>query len=431
MLLLAVYRRLPLSAAMGQGRRILDGAGREERLSRCSVPARLAPEFEFLCHCLRNVLGTSDPAAFHAACAAVGDWDKVVRGARRHRIGVLALEGIRAQPGLAVPAETMEALKRHVSANVRGCLGQAAELVRLTRLLERAGIRTIVLKGVALAVQLHGAVAARGRGDIDLLVDPDRFWAADEVLTGAGYERLCGPLTPHHRRYAHLIRDLGYRDPGRGHVVELHRRLNGNPALMDMGFEALWHGRGAVEVAGAALSTLPAEVLPTYLVVHGAHHCWERLSWIMDVAVLLKQAPARAAALERARGMGLEPATRLVLALAADWLALPIPGAAPLRPAEHWRLERVRKEFFHGDCWLEQPGRGTAAWFRRELWRRLYEYSLTGRLRDGWRQFVADLGTPADWGIIRLPGSLLWLYPVLRPFGWVVRNWISTTRRKN
>jgi hypothetical protein len=29
---------------------------------------------------------------------------------------------------------------------------------------------------------------------------------------------------------------------------------------------------------------------------------------------------------------------------------------------------------------------------------------------------------PPDWEVIRLPDSMFWLYPLLRPLGWILRR---------
>ena len=36
--------------------------------------------------------------------------------------------------------------------------------------------------------------------------------------------------------------------------------------------------------------------------------------------------------------------------------------------------------------------------------------------------------TPADWNTVRLPDALFWLYPLLRPVGWLVRRWQRSSR---
>ncbi|HYH18764.1 MAG TPA: nucleotidyltransferase family protein [Azospirillum sp.] len=386
------------------------------------ILAPLAPEFRLLCLAMRRAQGDSDVRALRAAVAAGPDWPAVVRGASRHRATSLVLAGFQSA-GADLPADVLAALRREAAADTRRCLAQAAEVVRLTRLFAAAGIRVLVLKGVVLSQQLYGNLAMRGPGDIDLLVDPTRFWEADALLAAAGY-RVDGPAISPARRAAgqRLFRDLTYRDPGRGNLVELHQRLTANPRRLEADFDSLWRDRVEVVLAGTAVATLPRRVLPLYLCVHGAHHCWERLCWLADLTMLLKDADGAAAAIAQAEPAGLGAAMRLAVMLAYDWLGLPLPGHTPFgrRDARHAR--RFVARFFTGSRWLDMPRAGGAAWLRREGWRRLYLYSFKKDWRHGWDELRADLTNPIDWGVFPLPDRLLWLYPLLRPIGWVVRN---------
>ncbi|HYH18999.1 MAG TPA: nucleotidyltransferase family protein [Azospirillum sp.] len=392
------------------------------------ILAPLAPEFRLLCAAVRRAQGNGDVPALRAAMAAGPDWALVLRGAARHRATALVLAGLQADGAADVPPDVLAALRRAAAADTRRCLAHAAEVVRLVRLFAAADIRVLVLKGVVLSQQLYGNLAMRGPGDIDLLVDPARFWEADAVLAAAGY-RLDGPAISPARRAAgqRLFRDLTYRDAGRGLVVELHQRLTANPRRLEADFDSLWRDRVDVALAGVAVATLPRRVLALYLCVHGAHHCWERLCWLADLTALLKDAEGAAAALAQAEAAGLRAAMRLVVTLGHGWLGLPLPGHrhAGRRHAgrrDDRRARRFVARFFAGSRWLDMPREGSAAWLRREAWRRLHLYSFKDDWRHGWDELRADLANPIDWGVFPLPDRLLWLYPFLRPVGWVVRN---------
>ena len=59
------------------------------------------------------------------------------------------------------------------------------------------------------------------------------------------------------------------------------------------------------------------------------------------------------------------------------------------------------------------------------------EAAITGPSPD-WRyradQARREWFTPADWNTLRLPDALFWLYPLLRPVGWLVRRWRRSGR---
>ncbi|WP_109118795.1 nucleotidyltransferase family protein [Azospirillum sp. TSO22-1] len=393
----------------------------------------LAPEFRLLCRAARSALGNGGAPFADAMSGWAPDWAAVIEGAGRHRAVALVLAGLRRADKAAVPSEVLSRLRRLADLNGARCLAQAAEVIRLAGLFEAAGIRVMVLKGVVLSLQLYGNLAQRGAGDIDLLVDPARFWDADGVLAAAGYQREGPPISSARRTAGQrFIRDLTYRHRESGALVELHQRLTSNPNRMAADFETLWRDRVEVGLGGAAITTLPRRVLPLYLCVHGAHHCWERLCWLADLAVLLKDGNGAAAALADAEAAGLGPAMRLALALGHDWLGLPLPDGLPADAREAREAKRFAVRFFAGKRWLDSSTKGTAPWLRREVWRRHYLYSMKGGWQHGWSELRADLVNPVDWDLFPLPDRLLWLYPLLRPVGWLVRNarrWRSAHRR--
>lgn len=381
----------------------------------------LSPELRFLCHGLRQCLGTCDPVALRAAAAAVTDWPAVVEGARRHRI-VPLLARVAADPSLSVPPQIVRELGEGATANARASLLQAGEVARLAAAMAGGGVRLFVLKGILLSQELHGSLSARGVGDIDLLVEPAALWQADAILLAEGYVRLGPDLTDSHRRMGHCIHHLQYWHRPTAQFVELHQRLTANPTRLATDFERLWQARREMVLGGVRVATLPQDALASYLAIHGAHHCWERLRWILDVAVLLKEPEARQAARDEAMRTGTTLALDHGLGLAAALFALAAPEGAAGGGAGASRLRGLLREMYRESRWRELPGRGSLAWLRREVWRRSYLYSLKGSWREAWREILSDAVNPVDWDVLPLPRQLLWLYPVLRPLGWVLRN---------
>ena len=96
-------------------------------------------------------------------------------------------------------------------------------------LLEKEGIRVVLLKGLALEHTVYGSRGLRQMSDADLLVAPSDALRARDILTGDGFRSmpLKSPL------YKHIILDLGNHLPEmhRGGIsVDLHYRLFGPEA---------------------------------------------------------------------------------------------------------------------------------------------------------------------------------------------------------
>lgn len=387
---------------------------------------RKTPEFRLVCLALRRAPTEADGAALRAAVAARPDWNAVVKGAQRHTLAG-PLRAALSAAGAPPPDWAAAALRTQALAAAAACLSQIAELARLTPRFEAAGVRRLVLKGVALAAQLYGDPCARSPRDIDLLVDPTRFADAEAVLAGAGYRPLAGPMTPQQgAAYHRWIRDSAWVNPSVGVMVELHTRLTDDAALIAQDFETLWAERETVRLGAAPVDTLPRHRLALYLTAHAAGHAWERLCWLVDLAALLDSEAAADAAQADADAAGLGAPMGHALLMAHDWLGAPVSAAllARLRADRRVaRLARLAARAYDGQHWRQSPARASWAGFmRHSVWQRLYRLGLKPGWRYQARQLTRELVSPADWATVRLPDRLFWLYPAVRPFGWLARR---------
>lgn len=381
----------------------------------------LAPEFQVLCLAAGGWQSASDGAALRAAVGEGIDWLTLVRAARRHRVVAMTLAGLRAYADILVPPDALAQLRRLDALNARRALAQAAELARLSAAFSAAGVRMIALKGVAMSLQLHGDLATRGVGDIDLLVAPSDFPAADAVLVASGYRRLAPNGDPLPDRVDwEAYRDLGYVSPEQGQMVELHQHLTANRHRLPQDFERLWNDRGVISIAGVTVAVLPERVLPLYLCVHGAEHCWERLCWLSDMAALSRRPGAREVILSDAGAVGLGRAMRLALALAGTMLEYP--RERRRYSEDEADLRRFVRRFFAGAASLRRPAPVSFERLRFELWRRLEIFTLKDEGSHFWHELRSEFLNPVDRTVIPLPQRLRWLYPLLRPVGWLIRN---------
>jgi Uncharacterised nucleotidyltransferase len=386
-----------------------------------------ASDFRLFCVALRRPLGSDDAAALRDAIAAGPDWDAILAGARRHRVAPLLLAGLQGCGSTRVPEHVLAELRRLTVAVARRSLAQAAEAARLARAFAEAGLRVLALKGVVLSAQLHGDGVPRDSRDIDLLADPDQFAAAEATLAAAGYRYVAEAKTPRQTAaYRHALKDLQFVHTATGAPVELHHRLNDNPNLLATDFDALWRERAEIRIGDAAVATLGRALLALYLMVHGAGHGWERLVWLTDFAAALRAPGAVERAIASAEAAGLATAMLHAVSLAHDWLAVPV-GAQHLArahaDAKVARLDRLLAHLYAGGAWHEMPPRGSWAKFARaSIWQRLYRLSLKANARYLASQLGREWFTPADWDSVRLPDGLFFLYPVVRPLGWLARR---------
>lgn len=152
--------------------------------------------------------------------------------------------------------EDVSALKRERRAALVRTIGQIDLARRVIELLDSRGIRSLPLKGAALAGTVYDVESDRPMSDVDVLA-LERWKSGVELLRAEGFVEIA--------RGDHA---WALRDPASGEIVELHRSVTSCPGLFPLPIESLWErsraGRGQ-------LSRLPSpEDLLLQLALHAS-----------------------------------------------------------------------------------------------------------------------------------------------------------------
>ena len=217
----------------------------------------------------------------------------------------------------------LQATGLRVTGNHLRLLAEAAETLRV---LEGAGVHSLVLKGPALVERYYEDPGLRSYGDIDVIVRPRDFEAALAALEAAGH-RLAD------RNWEFLVEDLRgqvHLTTPPGSTVELHWHLvNGSRQrrTLRMSPDEMWDAVVPGSLGGAACLTLPAEEELAHLALHAAMHGCNRLVWLLDIAKVTRAAgpldwDVTARRLER---WGFARGGALVLELARRWVDADVP----------------------------------------------------------------------------------------------------------
>jgi hypothetical protein len=297
------------------------------------------------------------------------------------------------------PASALDLLtSSHREAFVRG-VRQLEMAARVERLLAGHGLRSLPLKGAAVAEWLYESVADRPMADVDLLALDDGE-GAERLLAGEGFREI--------GRSDHAVALL---DPVWGGVLELHHSFTSCPGLFPFDAEGIWSRSQPVT---GQIARIPAkEDVLLHLCLHAAFQHGLVLSLVqwLDFRRLLERAPIDPERLlELADRSSAGAAVFAALAAAEAVLGAPVPravrdGVESFRAVEKGLGPRLRTPLA-----LLSPAEPALARVRWQL--------LAGRRRELLRLTFRDgvRGSGSLRGSLRRAALLLgrWALPSLR-----------------
>lgn len=180
-------------------------------------------------------------------------------------------------------------------------------------------VAAIALKGPLLGARLYDPPFARPSLDLDLLVRPKDFSAAQRALRDASWHDAPGTDAAASLRRHHHVQLVSDVFPS----VELHFAATSSFGTR-IEADSLFDRARTVCVQGVRAQVPASEDEVAYLATHAAAHHVERLGWIYDLALLLRTSLDLPRILERAAELRVRRVTHAMLALAAEAFAVPI-----------------------------------------------------------------------------------------------------------
>lgn len=275
-------------------------------------------------------------------------WQQVIDLADEHRLTPWLYYCVRSlKPALNLP----ETIEQHLRSNYHSCalvtLQMRQEVSAILTALDEEKVPVIVLKGPHLAELVYPDPSLRPMSDLDLLVASQDASRVESILNGLGYQPdpQYPPILPHRHH------QVPYIHAGSVMSVEIHWRLGVSDWPFNLDLDAIWQRAHPARLAGAPAFVLSPVDLVWYLCVHQSfnHRLLTGLRPLCDVAETIRRMEKEIdwlALQERCTTWGAGQHVYLVLALAREWLAAPVPEDVlqKLRPSD-W-----------DDRWLARAG---------------------------------------------------------------------------
>jgi len=202
----------------------------------------------------------------------------------------------------------------------------SAELIRIVNLLSENSIEALAFKGPALSQMAYGDITLRQYVDLDILVGKEDIYRIDALLKELGYQRTLDITPVQEKVYMEYAHDLGLYHPKNGVAFEMHWSFLDEDYPMQVDLDSFKEHTQAIPLNGHPVPTFSNENLLYYLCIHGSKHLWERLEWIKDLDLLIREHKIDwDAIIQRAKGEGFEKMVYLGLHMSNTLFHTPLP----------------------------------------------------------------------------------------------------------
>jgi len=339
------------------------------------------------------------------------DWAEFTRLLEHHRV-LPQIYSRLSQFSDSLPPSVMSYLRSAYREHACRCLWFTEELARVVEYLGAHGVAAAAYKGPVLAKFLYGDTMARQFSDLDMLIAPADVVRARTALADLGYEPNVR-LTPRQEE-AYIESGYEYSFDGKAgkNLLELQWRVLPHFYSVDLDVTDLLTRTIGIDVDNHSFRTLGPEDLLPVLCLHAAKHVWTQLSWLCDIAQLVRLSNLNwNATLKRVEGLGLTKIVAITLGLTREFLGSALPS-----DVERWLLTGaphscIADQVMSAVVRSSHYDTESMAYFRlmlqfRERW--------SDRSRFLWR--LVTTPSVGEWSTVRLPSRLVPLYRVVRAY---------------
>lgn len=359
------------------------------------------------------------------------NWDMLLDIANLERVFPLLYRNLVLISPKKVPQVVMTRFRNEYLFNSIRNLKLTRELLFIIENFDAKGIPIMPFKGPVLAEQVYGDISLRSFADLDVLIPEREYTRAEELLQSLGYLNDL-KLTP--AQNAAFLKSAHHHHFGNnktGTSLELHWKISASIFYLQPDLSEAWNRAGITNILGKKVTSFSPEDMLLILCEHGARHQWSQLSWIYDVAGIVKTKKINLPCLiEQSERIGNKRPLLLGLLLASDLLD------TDLAPEIYWMAKgdkavRANAEQVKKDLYTRDSSRGSSGPHASESIKGLeFYFHLLSRYQLLKTLLRAFTPSQNDWNIVSLPDALFPLYYLVRPLRQIktykksIRRWL-------
>ncbi|MCY7283873.1 MAG: nucleotidyltransferase family protein [Cyanobacteria bacterium CAN_BIN43] len=293
-----------------------------------SPDIQLPPEHELIICCARLQAEAHTVERIKSLVRQDLDWQSVIRLAQQQGVMPLLYVNLQKICAASVPINVLQSLEQLFSTNRFSSLLLTSELIKIFTLLEKQAIAVVPYKGPVLAAAVYGDVSLRQYCDLDLVLQQENILPVKQLLIEQGYEPKDSMTEAEELAFLQSKTEHNYTlvHYGKKIIVELHWRITPRfTSLIEP--KHFWQNLKPASLAGANFLNLSLEDWLPILCVHGSRHRWERLTWLCDIAEIMRLRPDLDwdAVIARSQVLVCRRMLYLGILLAHDLLDAPLP----------------------------------------------------------------------------------------------------------
>lgn len=290
---------------------------------------KLRPEEELLLCCARSHIDVGTTKKIISLMNKEFEWDYLIDFASSHSLRSLLYFQLNQICPEKVPSQVMIQLKDHYNSNARRNLLMMGELFKILNILKSEGINAVPYKGPVLAADVYGSISIREFVDLDIFIDKNDVLQVKELLISSGYEPKLKLSTMNELQYLKMQREYQFINKESGVSVEIQWNLPDiSLSFPDKHLFTMDQIKTkSTEINNKVITTFSDEDLLLILSLHTVTHLWSKLSWICDIAELIKRSSGLNwdRIIEESQYLAVERIVYLNLSLASELFDIELP----------------------------------------------------------------------------------------------------------